>query len=268
LPVSNLENALGKLGGGTDLQKVSEKTFGKSDTSIDYPAGVDMTLVLDKPLAVGFTSLAAVPAQLSAGVAEAIQRLLDDAPQRAQAKNQTPGDPLNLVVVGSTNQILEAFQQAGWGQAAKKTQKSIMDTVRAVASEEGYGQAPVSDLYLYDRPEDLAFEKMFNTFMKRHHLRLWRSPLTSPDGREIWLGAATHDIGLDVHPGVISHEIDPDLDAERAKVGADLIVGGWVTAEAKVTRPNPLSVGETATGGTWKTDGHLLAIELRQSGTQ
>jgi hypothetical protein len=33
-----------------------------------------------------------------------------------------------------------------------------------------------------------------------------------------------------------------------------------------VTRPNPLSEGKTATGGTWKTDGQLLAIELKASG--
>ena len=108
--------------------------------------------------------------------------------------------------------------------------------------------------------EDLAFEKMLDTFMKRHHLRLWRTFATAPDGREIWLGASTHDIGLDVHFGVVSHAIDPDLDAERAKVGADLIAGGLVAAERLVSRPNPLSEGKTATGGTWKTDGQLLVI--------
>jgi hypothetical protein len=88
---------------------------------------------------------------------------------------------------------------------------------------------------------------------------------TAPDGREIWLGASTHDIGLDVHFGVVSHAIDTDLDAERAKVGADLIAGGLVAAERLVSRPNPLSEGKTATGGTWRTDGQLLIIELKTS---
>jgi hypothetical protein len=103
---------------------------------------------------------------------------------------------------------------------------------------------------------------VLNTFLKRHHLRLWRTAATAPGGREIWLGAATHDTGLDVHPGVVSHEIDPDLDAERAKVGADLRVTGSVAAEGLVTRPDPLSQGLTATGGSWKTDGQLLVIDL------
>ena len=88
------------------------------------------------------------------------------------------------------------------------------------------------------------------------------------DGREIWLGASTHDIGLDVHLGVVSHAIDPDLDAERGKVGADLLAGGLVSAERLVTPPNPLSEGKTATGGTWKTDGRLLVIELKSSGAR
>jgi hypothetical protein len=70
--------------------------------------------------------------------------------------------------------------------------------------------------------EDFAFEKMLNTFLKRHHLRLWRTTAATADGRPIWLGASTHDIGLDVHLGVASHAIDPNLDWERTKVGADL----------------------------------------------
>jgi hypothetical protein len=268
LPVSHLGDALGKLGSsGADLKKMSDKTLGVADTSIDYPAGADLILVLDKPLAVDSTSPAAAASQISPDLADAIQKLLADAPQRAEGKNKAPGDPLNLVLVGNADQIRNAFQQAGWSEAAKMTRTSVMGTLRAVASGEGYEQAPVSQLYLYGRAEDLAFEKMLNTFMKRHHLRLWRSPVTTPDGREIWLGAATHDIGLDVHPGVVSHAIDPDLDAERAKVGADLMAGGSVATEQLVTRPNPLSEGKTATGGTWKTSGQLLVIELKPSGT-
>jgi len=77
------------------------------------------------------------------------------------------------------------------------------------------------------------------------------------------MGAATHDTGMDIRPGVVSHAIDPDLDDERAKVGADLVATGRVSATQLVTRPDPVSEGKTATGATWKTDGKLLAIELK-----
>jgi hypothetical protein len=232
LPVSRLEDAVSKLGGqGGEASKLEEKAFGKSDTSINYGVGTDLTLVLDKPL-----NLAEMPPsssfnQLAPEASAAVARMLQDAPQRASGKDGKPGDPLNLVVIGNGTEILNVFNKAGWGEAERKTGKSVWDTVRAVAGDQGFGRAPVSDLYLFGHREDLAFEKMLNTFLKRHHMRLWRTGATTPDGREIWLGAATHDTGLDVHPGVVSHAIDPDLDAERAKVGADLRVTGRVTAE-------------------------------------
>jgi hypothetical protein len=263
LPVSRLEGAVGKLGGqGGEFSKLEEKALGKSDTSINYGAGTDLTLLLDKPLALAEMPPSGSFHRLSPGLPDAVARLLQGAPQRASAKDGKPGDALNLVVIGSIAEIRDAFNKAGWGEAERKTGKSVWDTVRAMADDQGFGKAPVSDLYLFGHREDLAFEKTLNTFWKRHHLRLWRTAATTPDGRGIWLGAATHDTGLDVHPGVVSHAIDPDLDAERAKVGADLRVTGRVTAEELVTRPDPLSQGFTATGGTWKTDGLLLVIDL------
>ena len=59
--------------------------------------------------------------------------------------------------------------------------------------------------------------------------------------------------------------IDPNLDEERDKVGADLMASGLVSCEQLVSRPNPLSEGKTATGGTWKTDGQLLVVEIKPS---
>ncbi len=264
LPLSHLENAVGKLGKGSEeIQKIEEKTLGKSDTAIDYPVGTDLAVVLDKSLAVPGSFQPAAPDVLAEGTDRVIRQLLADAPQRASGKDGKPGDPLNLVVIGNDAEIRGGFQEAGWSEAEQKNAKSVWETVRAVVAEKAYGTAPVSQLYLYGRSEDLAFEKMLNTFTKRHHLRLWRSPVTTPAGREIWLGAATHDTGLDVRPGVVSHAIDPDLDAERDKVGADLLVTGRVATKKLQSRPDPLSQGLTATGAPWKTDGRLIVIELK-----
>lgn len=271
LPVSRINDGLTKLAKthpelGTEIQKIAGKNFGRASTAIEYAAGTDLEFVLDRPLALTATFPPAAPAALPAELAAAVSRLLSDhAPQRATSKDGTPGDPLNLVIIGSAAEIRRAFEEAGWSEAEQKTSKSIWDTIRAVMDDEGYGQAPVSQLYLYGRPEDLAFEKTLNTFTKRHHLRLWRTGVTTIDGREIWVGAATHDIGFDIHPGVASHATDPDLDDERAKVGADLLASGNVASEQLVTRPDPLCRGTTATGGAWRTDGLLLAIALKPS---
>ena len=255
-----------KLGSpGNQMDKLSGKTLGKVDTSVSFPVGTDLILTLDQPLTLDSPSPPTAATEISPGLATAVQNMLAGAPQRVQSKAKKPGDPLNLIVVGSSDQILNAFKQAGWTEATKLGTKSAVGTVRAMVSDNGYQQAPVSQLYLFGRVEDLAFEKMLDTFMKRHHLRLWRTMGASPEGREIWLGASTHDIGLDVHLGVVSHAIDTNLDVERAKVGADLEAGGLVAAERLVARPNPLTEGKTATGGTWKTDGELLVIELKTS---
>jgi hypothetical protein len=269
VPLTQVNRGLGKLAEsnpdlGGALAKIAQKNLGTVDTSIALPAGTDLLFALDKPLAVSRVFPPVVPGTLSAGLAATVQTLLANAPQRASDKDGKPGDPLNLVVVGGAGQILQAFQQAGWSAAERKTSTSVFDTVRAVMDSQGYGKAPVSDLYVFGRAEDLAFEKMLNTFNKRHHLRLWRTGTIAPDGREIWLSAATHDIGLEpTNTGSISHAIDPNLDDERSRVGADLAVGGSVATERLVTRPNPLNQGLTATGGKWHTDGELLVIVLK-----
>ncbi|MBZ5516483.1 MAG: LssY C-terminal domain-containing protein [Acidobacteriia bacterium] len=268
LPLTMLEGALGKLAKtspsmGGEMQKTAQKNLGKSDTSINYPAGTDFSITLDKPVVLEAPSPATTAAELPAGIAEPVERLLAEAPQRAAGKDGKPGDPLNLIFIGNADQIHQAFEQAGWAEAEKLTGKSVLGTVRAVMGNQGYGTAPVSQLYLYGRAEDMAFQKMLNTFAKRHHLRVWRTPATTADGREIWFGAATHDVGWDIRPGVVSHAIDPEIDQEREKVGADLAATGHVRAERLVARPNPLSEGLTATGATWKTDGRLRVIELK-----
>jgi hypothetical protein len=95
---------------------------------------------------------------------------------------------------------------------------------------------------------------------------LWQTPASARDGRPIWLAAATHDVGIDVHPGVISHATDPNLDDERSQVGFDLFTGGSVQAAELIAPPNPLSSGMTATGGKWHTDGRLFVVDLLVSG--
>ena len=268
LPLSHLEGAVNKLATSTGkvgqgMQSAQQKVLGKTDTSISYPEGADLVLALDQPLELEASFPSSVSAQLSPGISESIQQMLADAPQRVASMAGKPGDPLNLVVVGTIEDIRQVFNEAGWSEPARKTGVSVYRIVRAMGGDQGYEAAPVSNLYLYGRSQDLAFEKMLNTFTKRHHLRLWRSPVKTAEGREIWVGAATHDIGMDIRPGVVSHAIDTDLDDERSKAGADLVATGRVSTTQLVARPDPLSEGKTATGGTWKTDGKLLAIELK-----
>jgi LssY C-terminus len=268
VPVGYIQKAVEKVeqsnpSMGGQMQKAQDKALGKLNTGIDFPKNTDLILALDQPLHLPEVYPPSIPEEVPASVAGPVERLFTGLPQRVSGKDGKPGDPVNLVFVGSLREIQQVFEASGWSVAQTKNSKSVLDTVRAMAGNVGYGQAPVSDLYLYGRKEDMAFEKMLDTFTKRHHLRIWKAPVGTADGREIWVGAATHDSGLDIRPGVVSHAIDSDLDAERAKVGGDLGSTGQVSAEQLFTRPHPLSAGLTATGAPWKTDGRLLVIVLK-----
>jgi len=264
-PVTLLGGALKKLGAMDPAiaQEIEKQKIGQVDTSIAYAAGTDLQFTLTQPLTVARLFSTTGPAPLPPDLSASLALFLAEAPQRSVSKDNQPGDPVNLVFIGTAQEIEQAFRKAEWSEPQVKGGKSVADTVRAVMNNEGFGAAPISDLYLYGRIQDLAFEKMLNTFNKRHHLRLWKSDVKAPDGRPIWLGAATHDTGIEVRPGVVSHATDPDLDDERSQVQADLIGGGSVQAAELVTRPNLLTSGFTATGGAWHTDGRLLTVDLK-----
>jgi hypothetical protein len=268
-PAALFSGALAKLGAkSADLQKqIAKQKIGQVNTAIEYGGGTDLQFTLSEPILVRQLFASSGPKPLSAEVLSGFQNALAATAQRSVSKDNKPGDPINLVLAGSTETIIQAFHDAGWEQPKRKNSKSLFDTARAVVNDDGYSLAPVSDLYLYGRREDLAFEKVLNTFNKRHHLRLWQTPAKTPDGRPIWVGAATHDTGIDVHPGVVSHATDPDLDDERAQVEGDL-TGSAVQAVQLIRPPRPLSSGSTATGGAWHTDGRLLAIDFKTAGAR
>lgn len=265
LPVTLLNSAIRKLkkqnsangqqGGGTML--------GTANTAITYPAGTEFFLMLDKPLVVTGNFQPEFAQQVSAALEAKVLELMAHSPQRVASKKGTLGGVVNLVLIGSQQEIRGAFEKAGWTAAEEEKSVPLWQTFRAVIAGKGYDAAPMSTLYVYGRPQDMAFEKMLNTFAKRHHLRIWKAPMTSPQGREMWLVAADHDSGVDIHPGVVSHATDPHVDAEREKVGADLGMTGYVAAEQLVTPPHPLHSGHTATGGAWETDGRVLVIDLK-----
>ena len=134
------------------------------------------------------------------------------------------GDPLNLVVVGGLDDAFPALVRRGWRPTEQTWSGSIMRMASSFLSGERYPYAPVSDLYLFARSQDLALQKARDNIHQRNHLRLWLSPMLY-HGRQVWVGQISRDIGsrLTVHtPTLTTHKIDPDVDEARDALMEDM----------------------------------------------
>jgi len=141
---------------------------------------------------------------------------------RAKTSDGLLGDPINLAFYGSEEDLLVAFEKAGWHQADPLTLQSSIKIVTSSVFGKSYEKAPVSSLYLFGaQQQDLAFEREIDgNPRKRHHVRLWKTPEDwhLPGGKQAdWIGGATFDknIGLSLFTGQITHKIDANVDKER-----------------------------------------------------
>jgi hypothetical protein len=81
----------------------------------------------------------------------------------------------------------------------------------------------------------------------------------------VWVAAATHDTGIEFSQQDLTfiHTIDPLIDRERAKIVADLLLTGRVSALALVPRPDVPKATKNATGDRVETDGRMAVLALR-----
>jgi hypothetical protein len=135
------------------------------------------------------------------------------------------GDPLNLVVIGGLEDAFPALIRRGWTPTETTWRGSVLRMMKSAMSRERYPYAPISNLYLYGRPQDVALQKARDNIHQRNHLRLWRSSMRY-HGKVVWLGQISRDIGsrLTIHsPTFTTHKIDPDVDEAARALTEDLV---------------------------------------------
>ncbi len=176
-----------------------------------------------------------------------------------------PGDPINVGLVGDDKDVLCAMAAAGWYPADRVTLRSAIEIVGSVVLDRPYHDAPVSPLYYLGRREDLAFEKPSGRSPDhRHHVRFWKVLEQGDEKRPVWLGDATFDssVGVSHYTGAVTHHIDADIDAERARLATDLEAAGMVTAKYQVTGIGPTMAGRNGGGDLYYTDGEVWILRL------
>ncbi|MGB5178667.1 MAG: LssY C-terminal domain-containing protein [Gammaproteobacteria bacterium] len=139
-------------------------------------------------------------------------------------KGTRHGDPLNLVIVGGLEDAFPALVRRGWHPTEATYSGSVKKMITSVLSGERYRYSPVSPLYLYGRPQELALQRARNSIHQRNHLRLWLSPMTYHN-QQVWVGQISRDIGtrLTIHsPYLTTHKIDPDVDEALMALIEDL----------------------------------------------
>ena len=175
-----------------------------------------------------------------------------------------PGDPLNIALVGSEEDVIRAMAAAGWYPANPLTFRSSARIAVDTVFRRPDDKAPVSNLYLFGRKEDLAFEKPVGGSPKeRHHVRFWRTEKLD-EGRVVWIGSAAYDIGVEFSrtTGEITHHISPNVDAERDLLVADLTKAGRVSKLRWIDGFQMELRGRNGGGDLWRTDGRLAVVAL------
>src|SRR5262245_19454977 len=146
-------------------------------------------------------------------------------PRVTHTASGIPGDPLNVALIGTEDQLITIMLLAKWYPADPITLQSSLRIAADTVLHRPFDDAPVSSLYLWGHKENLAFELPAGDDPKqRNHVRFWRSDTPAPDGRPLWTGSATfdHSVGFSHTTGQITHHIAPDIGAERDLLMADL----------------------------------------------
>jgi hypothetical protein len=162
-----------------------------------------------------------------------------------------PGDPVNVALIGTLQQLRAAFATLGWSEADRLGLASSWGMVRAFVLNSSYPTAPFSTLYLFGRGQDIGFQKAIdNSPRKRHHIRFWALSIGRAEDtwgaesfwvntvrpptneRVLWVGAGTRDTGLSLTQLTfqITHATDSDTNVERDYIINALREAGWIEA--------------------------------------
>jgi hypothetical protein len=225
--------------------------------------------VLDAGSSAGAGATVAGPAETP--VRSLTPDLLEKIPRRATDPQGNPGDMVNVLIVGTEDELVQAFTAAGWVKVDTSVGGTVVSGLLNTLEKKDYLTMPMSTLFLFQRVQDYGFAhaEPVRVAMARNHLRAWKSPYQL-DGRPLWCIAATHDVGFerDQRNNRVTHKIDPAIDGEREYVNGTLSGTGLISQRTHVTPANPVKEARTATGGSFNSDGRILVLVLKSGKSQ
>lgn len=192
--------------------------------------------------------------------------LFAEIPRRVRDAHGNLGDVVNFSLIGTREELARAFTAAGWLPVDKSVGDAILHGLESTMEHKVYLEMPMSTLFLFGRPQDISYARAapLEVAAVRHHLRVWDSG-QKVGGRTLWVGSATHDNGFekDQRNGNVTHHIDENIDEERDFILASFQQAGVTSVAAYVLPANPVQSARTATGGSFRTDGRIVVMDLK-----
>lgn len=191
----------------------------------------------------------------------AIPKLPDFMPRSETKAGRFLGDPMNVILLGTLEDLDSAFLRAGWVTAKPASFRTVSrEIVAGLANRQSIG-APLATQYFRRRPQDFAYQLAGPNARYRHHARIWQLDSLAT----VWVGAATEDAGMKVNPfkGRFTHAIRRDIDGERDRILRELEASGCADLVDYVTMPGAVQHGRNYTGQRFVTDGRTVVISVR-----
>ena len=195
--------------------------------------------------------------------AEGLNDMMEYLPPRVMDREGREGDMVNVVFVARDEELLLAFQRAGWIKTDGWNPMMAWHLARHGTHD---AQLPMARFYMFGRVQDYAYSlpEPGAIVSRRHHIRIWKTGYTS-GGVPIWAGAATFDDAISIakHGRIFNHTIDPEVDVEREFVGTDLAQTNPLQ-RAYLQPDHPVFEAQTVSGETYRSDSRILMLDLRQ----
>ena len=239
------------------------------EPEIHYPAGTDILLRTTTEIMAAPVGLSTENESTPAAALEAdrIDEMVEQLPWRVTTKKHVDADVLNIVFVGSEDQVQSAFREAGWHNADPVSKGAFLKNLYALLNKSGYARQPMTTFLLNDKPQDMNWQKNLNSYGRRDHLRIWqwKSSDSADSSDSVWLSSSTRDTGaaLDLKYRSFVHHIATYIDDERSIVIRDLNFAGCVKSVSYVSRPLVPTSTQNATGDLMRTDGSVAVVTLQ-----
>ena len=208
------------------------------------------------------TSVLTAGLQRSHESSSELDNMMGHLPSRVFNAEGREGDMSNLVFVGQTEDLQNAFKGAGWVKTDKWKPIFVWHLLLHGTHN---ATIPMARFYLFGRVQDYSYAlpEPGAVVSRRHHVRIWKTDHTI-DGIPVWAGSATHDVAIEIgkRGHLINHRIDPDVDAERDFVGIDLTNTSSVSRQEYLHSVDPVFEAQTASGQTYHSDSRILLLDL------